>query len=141
VAFNGVKLDGPAPVDAILGAYTIAPFDDCGGHVNLHAGYHYHAVTNCLTDSATGSPPALHAAPVGIAMDGYKILSHLTSDGKSPTDLDLCQGHMTDGEGYHYHAGAAGSNKIIGCLKAQHGCSSEDASKSCNASLERGPPR
>jgi len=30
-------------VDAILGAYTVAPFDDCGGHVNLHVGYHYRA--------------------------------------------------------------------------------------------------
>lgn len=31
VALDGVKLEGPAPVYAILGAYTIAPFDDCGG--------------------------------------------------------------------------------------------------------------
>ncbi|MGI9434366.1 MAG: hypothetical protein ACR2Q4_06005 [Geminicoccaceae bacterium] len=37
IAFNGVRLDGPAPVDAILGAYTIAPFDDCGGHVKALA--------------------------------------------------------------------------------------------------------
>jgi YHYH protein len=124
VAFNGVKLDGPAPVEAILGAYTIAPFDDCGGHVNLHAGYHYHAVTNCLTDRAKGSAPTQHAAPIGIAMDGYKILSQLNSDGKAPSDLDSCQGHKTAGEDYHYHAGAAGSNKIIGCLTAQYGCSS-----------------
>lgn len=72
VAFNGVRLDGPAPVDAILGAYTIAPFDDCGGHVNLHAGYHYHAgapggnsILTCLSAEAgcalEGMPrPAMH---------------------------------------------------------------------------------
>ncbi len=53
LAFNGVRLDGPAPVDAILGAYTIAPFDDCGGHVNPHVGYHYHAVTDCLSGAPT----------------------------------------------------------------------------------------
>lgn len=140
VALNGVKLDGPAPVDAILGAYTIAPFDDCGGHVNLHAGYHYHAVTNCLTDSAMGSSPAPHAATLGMAMDGYRILSHRGSDGKPAADLDSCQGHKTQAEGYHYHAGAPGSNKIIGCLTAQYGCSSSDASKSCDASVQRGPP-
>lgn len=38
LAFNGVRLDGPAPVDAILDAHTLAPFDDCGGHTNLHVG-------------------------------------------------------------------------------------------------------
>jgi hypothetical protein len=43
IAFNGVKSDGPVPVKAILGAFTLAPFDTCGGHVNPHAGYHYHA--------------------------------------------------------------------------------------------------
>lgn len=141
VAFNGVKLDGPAPVDAILGAYTIAPFDDCGGHVNLHAGYHYHAVTDCLTDGATASPTSPHAAIIGIAMDGYKIFSHLTSEGQVPNDLDSCQGHSTPEEGYHYHAGAAGSNKIIGCLSAQNGCSSEDPMRRCDASADREPPR
>lgn len=48
VAYNGIRFDAPAPLDAILSAYTIAPFDDCGGHVNTHVGYHYHAVTDCL---------------------------------------------------------------------------------------------
>ena len=52
VAYNGVRLDGPAPVDAILSAYTIAAFDDCGGHINLGVGYHYHAVTDCLDPSS-----------------------------------------------------------------------------------------
>jgi hypothetical protein len=38
VAFNGIRLDGPAPVQDILAAHAIAPFDDCGGHVNTHVG-------------------------------------------------------------------------------------------------------
>ncbi len=38
IALNGVKLDASAPLHAILGAHTLAPFDDCGGHVNPHAG-------------------------------------------------------------------------------------------------------
>jgi YHYH protein len=141
IALNGIKLDGPAPVDAILGAYTIAPFDDCGGHVNLHVGYHYHAVTNCLTSAAKTSSTPVHATPIGLAMDGYKIFSHFNGDGKASADLDSCQGHKTAGDGYHYHAGAAGSNKIIGCLTAQYGCSSTDAKQSCDASAQRGPPR
>jgi hypothetical protein len=41
LAFNGVVFDTPAGV--IL--HTLAPFDDAGGHINLAAGYHYHAAT------------------------------------------------------------------------------------------------
>ena len=136
VALNGVRLDGPAPVDAILGAYTIAPFDDCGGHVNLHVGYHYHAVTDCLSKSAQ---PGEHARIVGIAMDGYKIMAHTNADGSQPAGLDRCHGHKTAGLGYHYHAGAAGSNAILGCLSAEAGCVSDDPDKACDATAR--PPR
>ncbi|MBK7291398.1 MAG: hypothetical protein IPI78_14820 [Chitinophagaceae bacterium] len=30
---------------SILAAYTLAPLDDNGGHINTHVGYHYHAAT------------------------------------------------------------------------------------------------
>lgn len=138
VAINGVRLDGPAPVDAILGAYTIAPFDDCGGHVNLHAGYHYHAVTDCLNDTAA---QGTHAGVIGLAMDGYQIMTHALADGTLPTDLDQCNGHDTDGAGYHYHAGAAGSNAILGCLSAETGCILDDPDQTCDASKTRRRPR
>jgi hypothetical protein len=36
----------------ILAAYTLAPFDDAGGHINLAAGYHYHAATGLTTQIA-----------------------------------------------------------------------------------------
>lgn len=150
VAYNGVRLDGPAPVDAILGAYTIAAFDDCGGHVNPHVGYHYHAVTDCLDDNtettidhADGTGAAANLGPqIGIAMDGYPIFGHLLADGTEPTGLDSCYGTVTDGVGYHYHAGAAGSNQILGCLSAQAGCVLTDADQTCDASqtARRGPP-
>lgn len=136
IALNGIRLDGPAPVQDILAAHTIAPFDDCGGHVNTHVGYHYHAVTDCLVgaDSNAG-----HATKIGLAMDGYGIFSHLLVDGSPPDDLDKCNGHMTDAFGYHYHAGAAGSNAILGCLHAEAGCASEDPDRTCDASIR--PPR
>ena len=38
ITLNGVIIAAPAPVDAILGAYTIAAFDDCGGHINPFEG-------------------------------------------------------------------------------------------------------
>lgn len=145
VAYNGIKLDGPAPLDAILAAHTIAPFDDCGGHVNLHVGYHYHAVTDCLTSaSATfgaleGARAVEHGTQIGIAMDGLQIFSHLMASGTAPEDLDSCNGHEADDLAYHYHAGAAGSNAILGCLVAEAGCTLEDETAVCDASVR--PPR
>ncbi len=105
VALNGVRLDGPAPTEAILSAYTIAAFDDCGGHVNPFVGYRYHAVTDCQEVASE-----VHASAVGLALDGYMIYAHARTDGSVPADLDYCFGHTTDADGYHYHAGAAGSN-------------------------------
>ena len=137
IASNGVLLDGPAPLDAILDAHTIAPFDDCGGHVNPHAGYHYHAVTDCLNEISPGSA---HGAQIGIAMDGYQIFAHHLGDGSDAIGLDQCYGHSIDGIGYHYHAGEPGSNAILGCLSAEYGCASEDASESCDASASSPPP-
>ena len=139
VAYNGIRLDGPAPVDAILGAYTIAPFDDCGGHVNLHAGYHYHAVTDCLQDAPATTGETVDATQIGIAMDGYPILSHLLTDGSAPANLDQCNGHATADGDYHYHAGDAGANAILGCLTAQAGCLLESADGVCDATAR--PPR
>lgn len=139
LAFNGVRLDGPAPVDAILGAYTLAPFDDCGGHVNTHVGYHYHAVTECVETSAAragGTPDAQtenHGMHIGIAMDGHMIFPHLLADGAHPAGLDSCNGHVEDAGGYHYHAGEAGSNAILACLSAEAGCASTEPGAVCDA--------
>lgn len=137
IASDGVLLDGPAPLDAILGAHTIAPLDDCGGHVNPHAGYHYHAVTDCL-DAI--SPADAHGAQIGIAMDGYRIFAHHLGDGSDPVGLDRCNGHSAEGLAYHYHAGEPGSNAILGCLSAEYGCASEDPGQPCDASAQRRPP-
>jgi hypothetical protein len=140
VAFNGVKFDAPAPVDAILGAHTLAPFDDCGGHVNLHAGYHYHAARGC---SKAVSIRSEHAPTIGVAMDGYSLYSRLNPDGQEPNDLDACRGHVDADIGYHYHVDEPGKNQIIGCFKAEQGCSLEDSSATCDASKQRRrpPPR
>ncbi len=140
IAFNGVRLDGPAPVDAILGAHTIAPFDDCGGHVNPHVGYHYHAVTDCLSSapttpkSADGNVVAALGGQIGIAMDGYAIFANLLADGRAPDGLDRCNGHEAEGLPYHYHAGEAGSNEILGCLAAETGCTLVEGETVCDAS-------
>lgn len=117
IAFNGVNFEAPAPTHAILAAHTLAPLDDAGGHVNPHAGYHYHAVTGSTKEIKQRD---VHAAMIGYAMDGFGIYAHQDENGNAYTDLDDCNGHYDDVRGYHYHAGDAGSNQILGCL---HGAS------------------
>lgn len=113
VALNGVRFDPPAPVNAILAAYTIAAFDDCGGHVNLVHGYHYHAATGCSTQVAHCDQ---HAPLIGYALDGYAIHAMTAADGAEPGDLDDCRGHTDAERGYHYHAAGPGENLFIGCF-------------------------
>jgi hypothetical protein len=117
IAFNGVNFEAPAPTHAILAAHTLAPLDDHGGHVNPHAGYHYHAVTGSTKEIKQKD---VHAPMIGYAMDGFGIYAHEDENGNAYNDLDECNGHYDDVRGYHYHAGSAGSNQILGCL---HGVS------------------
>jgi hypothetical protein len=115
---NGVVLAPPAPTDAILSNYTIAAFDDCGGHVNPNAGYHYHASTGC-TETVTQTDG--HSALLGYALDGYGIYAMLDADGNESTDLDDCRGHSDETRTYHYHSASAGENMFIGCFSGEQG--------------------
>lgn len=118
IAFNGVNFDPPAPTSAILAAYTLAPLDDNGGHINLHAGYHYHAATG-KTKKVTQTDG--HAAMIGYAMDGYGMFELLDENGKEPSKLDENRGHYDTVRGYHYHVGPAGGNKFIGGFRGVTG--------------------
>ncbi len=118
VALNGVLLGPPAPVELILSSYTLGVFDDCGGHVNPHEGYHYHGSTGC---SETGIQDDGHAPLLGYALDGYGIYGLLDAEGNEATDLDECRGATDDVRGYHYHTAAAGENAFIGCFHGQTG--------------------
>jgi len=118
LAFNGVNFDPPAPTEAILNAHTLAPLDDCGGHVNPHSGYHYHAVKGCTKEIAQSDN---HAPMIGYAIDGFGIYALLDKEGNKPTGLDKCGGHEDKIRGYHYHAGEPGGNQIIACLNGEYG--------------------
>jgi hypothetical protein len=113
IAFNGVIFDAPAPTNAILGAYTLAPFDDAGGHINLAAGYHYHAATGLSKKIAQTDG---HAAMIGYAMDGFGLYERLSAAGTEYTDLDASRGHTDATRGYHYHVDKAGNNNFINSL-------------------------
>ena len=139
VALNGIGFDPPAPTDAILGAHTLAPFDDCGGHVNLHTGYHYHAATGCGTQVAQSDG---HAAMIGYALDGFPFHAQLNADGQEPTDLDACRGHTDSARGYHYHVAGPGTNSFVGCFTGGHGCAlaGDGDGQTCDATqVPRGP--
>jgi len=119
VTLDGVVIAQSAPVDAILSAYTIAAFDDCGGHYNPFDGYHLHGAVGCSEldpesegDAAEGETPMF-----AYAMDGFPVHSAL-ADAES-VDLDDCNGHTTEELGYHYHANSAEQNQVLECLIGQ----------------------
>ncbi|MDT0595970.1 YHYH protein [Glaciecola petra] len=116
LSLNGVAIAPPAPVDAILGAYTIAAFDDCAGHINPVAGYHYHGSAGCSEIEAESDG---HAAKMGYALDGFGIYGMLDQQGNESSDLDQCRGHTDDVRGYHYHAASVEENMFIGCYSGK----------------------
>src|SRR5688572_27398955 len=82
--------------------------DACGGHPNAGSLYHYHNLSPCLSDSASG-----HSSLIGYALDGFGIYGLRGEDGLElgNADLDECHGHTHaiewDGavaEMFHYHA-------------------------------------
>ncbi|MDO6748441.1 YHYH protein [Gilvimarinus sp. 1_MG-2023] len=118
LGLNGVVFAGPAPVDAILSNYTIAAFDDCGGHINPAEGYHYHAAIGCAQSEPESDG---HAAMIGVALDGYGIYAMTDDLGLEPEGLDECRGHSDTERGYHYHAASPGENMFIGCYHGAQG--------------------
>ena len=115
IALDGSELSGSAPVHAILGAYTIAAFDDCGGHTNVHQGYHYHSSTGCTEKFNSDDG---HAPLIGYALDGYGIYAMKNVNGAEEV-LDKCRGTTDDVRGYHYHAASPSENMFIGCFHGE----------------------
>lgn len=84
--------------------------DGCQGHSQESGVYHYHNLSDCLTDAPTSDG---HSALVGYILDGFGLYGHHGENGRILTsaDLDECHGHTHsvewDGqlvEMYHYHA-------------------------------------
>ena len=115
VTLDGVLIEGSAPIDLILGNYTIGAFDPCGGHVNPQEGYHMHATTGCSdsTDVVVGGETAM----IGYALDGFSI--HAPFNEEAEVDLDECNGHETDELGYHYHANQVAENAVLTCFSGE----------------------
>lgn len=113
VIFNAFDAEGR---DA--GAHEVQ--DACDGHPQSSGFYHYHSLSDCFEDTATG-----HSALMGYAFDGFGIYGYYGEDGKELTnaDLDECHGHTHviewDGQSvemYHYHA-THEFPYTVGCFK------------------------
>ena len=116
ISLNGFQIAAQAPVDAILSAITVAPFDDCGGHVNPNDGYHYHAATARDGCNSAGTDANGHPDIMGYAMDGYGIYGPLAVGSEEADLLDDCNGIEDATYGYHYHAGSPELNQHIACF-------------------------
>jgi YHYH protein len=93
--------------------------DTCDGHPQVSGFYHYHSLSDCIVDNASG-----HSALAGYAFDGYGIYGYYGEDGEELTnaDLDECHGHthMIEWNGqmvemYHYHA-TREFPYVVGCF-------------------------
>lgn len=82
--------------------------DSCDGHPDGQEMYHYHSITSCILNKATGA-----STLVGYALDGYGIYVERDKGGSLPTnaDLDVCHGRTSQIEWdgklttmYHYDA-------------------------------------
>ncbi|MCC7451897.1 MAG: YHYH protein [Anaerolineae bacterium] len=99
--------------------------DGCQGHPQSSGTYHYHSLTNCLSDTA-GSDG--HSALMGYSVDGFGIYGRHGQGGQILTsaDLDECHGHthtlMWDGKEvsmYHYHT-TWDFPYTVGCMRGAY---------------------
>ncbi len=116
VTLNGLVIAPSAPVKDILAAYTIAAFDDCGGHFNPVEGYHMHAYTDCKGTQYESEieDPNAETKIIGYALDGVAVFAPLAHD--TTIKLDECNGRTTKKDGYHYYAQSAEQNRIVKCF-------------------------
>ena len=120
VSISGFQIASRAPVEDILGNWTIAAFDDCGGHINPNEGYHFHSATGrsgCNSEDV--SVEADGHTLIGYAMDGYGIYSGLDESSEEINALDECNGNIDDVRGYHYHASSPEENEHIACYRGK----------------------
>jgi hypothetical protein len=140
VTLNGLVIAPSAPVDAILSAYTIAAFDDCGGHFNPGEGYHLHAYTACEGTKYGNSieDPDAETSIIGYALDGVAVFAPLASN--TTIALDECNGRTTDQDGYHYYAQSAEKNRVIKCFKGLTAVTETQLTGPPGGGAQAGPP-
>ncbi|WP_289027966.1 YHYH protein [uncultured Paraglaciecola sp.] len=120
LALDGVPIFADAP--SVLDTGHMPALDTCGGHVDPGGWYHWHATSTDINSvfkrNAVDAECSLEqnaSAMFAYAFDGYPIYGSIDYDGKIPTDLDTCNGHLGPTPDsaepiYHYHASATFPN-------------------------------
>ena len=117
VTLDGVLIESSAPIDLILGNYTIGAFDPCGGHVNPQEGYHMHATTGC--SDADRRRPRRRDGDVRLRPRRVRHPRPVRRGRRGRAGLDECNGHETDELGYHYHANQVAENAVLTCFSGE----------------------
>jgi hypothetical protein len=126
----GVLLTGAALFSALDARGEDAPahelLDRCDGHPEVEGRYHYHRLSDCMTEGL--QTPTGHSGLVGYSIDGFGIFGPMESTGRrlATPDLDACHGHegpvIWDGDLvtiYHYHL-TDDYPYSVGCLVGGH---------------------
>jgi hypothetical protein len=118
VAVNGVALFNQYAANRTPLDDEIRTFDRYNGHPSPNNMYHYHTEPLYLT--AQGSSRLL-----GVLLDGFPVYGTQDADGRRPTDLDACNGHVRATPEfpagiYHYHV-VATPPYISGCFRGTPG--------------------
>lgn len=118
VSVNGVVLFNQYAAMRQPLTSEIVSFDRHNGHPSPSNQYHYHFEPVSITASS-------RSRLVGVLLDGFPVYGPIDSDGRTPTDLDACNGHTSatpefSSGIYHYHTTTA-VPYISGCFRGTAG--------------------
>ncbi|MFT2091576.1 YHYH protein [Paraglaciecola sp. 2405UD69-4] len=114
LALDGVPIFADAP--SVLDTGHMPALDTCGGHIDPGGWYHWHATSTDINSifksdnlDAECAIEQNASAMFAYAFDGFPIYGSKEIDGKKPSDLDECNGHIgttpdSPKPSYHYHA-------------------------------------
>jgi len=109
-ALNGVVFFNPFEMEGMnaVEGYSEVWLDSCCGHPQQTGVYHYHKYPNCVK-SPFKDDGKKHSPILGFAFDGFPLYGPYESEGVMAKDLeksmalDVCNGHIDEVRGYHYH--------------------------------------
>ncbi len=118
VAVNGVVFFNQYAAGRQPLTFEIQSFDRYRGHPAPGNTYHYHVEPLWLTAASS-------SRLIGVLLDGFPVYGSRDQSGVTPTDLDVCHGHIgttpefPDGI-YHYHTTDT-APYISGCFRGSPG--------------------
>lgn len=118
VSVNGVVLFNQYAAMRQPLTSEIVSFDRYNGHPGPSNQYHYHFEPVSITASS-------RSRLIGVLLDGFPVYGPIDSNGRTPSDLDACNGHTSatpefSSGVYHYHTTTA-VPYISGCFRGTAG--------------------